>query len=781
MELLLFFAKFGVILAGLLVVFSFASKEIRYLLQRVHSQNKIFQICVFAFVLSAVLYGGSKPNDSQSQTNSVSSSLQAIGSASSDFNYLSSTTQNTPTLPLWYMQHGYSTNDTDGDGIPDSWERWTHTNPALNDALVDYDGDGVNSITEFQYQCDPIRKDTDGDGLDDNIEIDGMLADIADFNPLVPANFLIEEEYTPGLSICDIWNNYAYENGFNLFSDENNNGYDDEYEERMPYEGDYNFDVFLTIATTRTALLSWENNGILIPPCTNKVVKLRLDGSVDTGSIDLIAHPEGASLSGLWKAQMLVEYDLRYSQESEQNRIKLRNGYYIDFDTMESEFIGYINSTQMSRHSYPTGSYLSLIYRKMSIEISHWESACRIHGPTPYFVLDLKNVDFPLILEFESYRQIVTNEIVYLSEELIRDFDNWDSFLIFKEGEEDLSLSYVWGGFDYYECHQSETTILGAGRNTIPNNLIVDASSHEPLFHQTYTSFGPNCPIATNKFVKIGFSHSWYKVNTRNLSLVITDDSKDNYTDHCIALKYERFLEINLLDLIDEEFVDFKNDIYFKVNGTRSSSNTIRFKDEPKSLSAKTFYIELCYEGCENIFDRLWITVYSEEDLTEFNSWYNSNASDLGWIAALPKPYRTIKNANGELFDPEPDNPGYWSEPSSINSYLHHNASYEMRTETTLTQGNQACYDSNGVIITNTIAAGTADRYAPYNSWGIPMSARSHRNEDVYPFLRAIQIDGNPCAPDIYFTPTNLDRPCLYQGEYLNKYLECRSIFQSKE
>ncbi|MBO7223415.1 MAG: hypothetical protein J6V70_04710, partial [Kiritimatiellae bacterium] len=135
----------------------------------------------------------------------------------------------------------------------------------------------------------------------------------------------------------------------------------------------------------------------------------------------------------------------------------------------------------------------------------------------------------------------------------------------------------------------------------------------------------------------------------------------------------------------------------------------------------------------------------------------------------------------GQIVDPEPESLDYWSKPSSINSYLHNNASYEMRTETPLTQGNQSCYDANGVIITNTIAAGTADRYAPYDDWGWVRPSFKHRDYDVYPFLRAIQLDGNPCAPNSNFKPTNLNRPCIYQGDNLNKYLQCRPTIQPEE
>ena len=53
----------------------------------------------------------------------------------------------------------------------------------------------------------------------------------------------------------------------------------------------------------------------------------------------------------------------------------------------------------------------------------------------------------------------------------------------------------------------------------------------------------------------------------------------------------------------------------------------------------------------------------------------------------------------------------------------------------------------------------------------------------VFAFIMtdALQLDGNPCIPNSNFGPTNLDRPCLYQGNYLNKYLECRPIIQPEK
>ena len=44
----------------------------------------------------------------------------------------------------------------------------------------------------------------------------------------------------------------------------------------------------------------------------------------------------------------------------------------------------------------------------------------------------------------------------------------------------------------------------------------------------------------------------------------------------------------------------------------------------------------------------------------------------------------------------------------------------------------------------------------------------------VLPFIRALQLDGNPVHPNSTLIPTNLNRPCMYEGNHTQLYLTKR-------
>jgi hypothetical protein len=60
--------------------------------------------------------------------------------------------------------------DTDGDGIPDAWERLYAPNLTTLTRTGDVDNDGLSDLAEYTRDSDPTKADTDADGLPDRVE-----------------------------------------------------------------------------------------------------------------------------------------------------------------------------------------------------------------------------------------------------------------------------------------------------------------------------------------------------------------------------------------------------------------------------------------------------------------------------------------------------------------------------------------------------------------------------------------------------------------------------------
>jgi len=62
--------------------------------------------------------------------------------------------------------------DTDGDGMPDSFENHFSLDASADDSLADSDGDLLTNLAEYQYGSDPVVADTDRDGFNNAIDED---------------------------------------------------------------------------------------------------------------------------------------------------------------------------------------------------------------------------------------------------------------------------------------------------------------------------------------------------------------------------------------------------------------------------------------------------------------------------------------------------------------------------------------------------------------------------------------------------------------------------------
>lgn len=250
-----------------------------------------------------------------------------------------------------------------------------------------------------------------------------------------------------------------------------------------------------------------------------------------------------------------------------------------------------------------------------------------------------------------------------------------------------------------------------------------------------------------------------------------------NDVDHTIARTWTEGGSLDMKTFLSGESMEVLQFIKIVADGRELENGVLPLGDEPDDCEPNVFLVEIQRREDSVPLDKTWVVVNSPETERLFSEWCTNNAS-TAWAASLPKPYTKLTigvDAAGvkTAVDPEPGSPGEWSPPRPLNTHLHHGAAYEMRTEVGVAgeHGHQATYDENGSLIRVGIAAGTADFKRPYTTvfWTkVPNFAR-HLEADVLPYIRALQLDGNPVkAVDVY---RNLDRPCLFMGEHTLAYL----------
>jgi hypothetical protein len=85
--------------------------------------------------------------------------------------------------------------DSDGDGLPDSWENVYGLDSGIaSDNELDLDGDGLSNYQEFVNGTDPRKSDTSGDGINDRLAIKLGLNPLSAYPSIASAlDELIEE------------------------------------------------------------------------------------------------------------------------------------------------------------------------------------------------------------------------------------------------------------------------------------------------------------------------------------------------------------------------------------------------------------------------------------------------------------------------------------------------------------------------------------------------------------------------------------------------------------
>ena len=684
-------------------------------------------------------------------------------------------------LPLFYYDLGYPTVDTDGDGIPDYWERRTHTNRLVPDSAADYDHDGVDNAEEFLHQCDPLTKDTDGDGLTDREEIDGAIAGMAGFDPLVQC------DYPEDTSDAEAWGTNWHPVRFVGVNDDGfplNVGY--------PDEADDNVDVLLTVDTTRYAELTWEDGfgpkDLLLPPCTNLPLRLRVPAS-ESSSVSLSA---ATGATGLWKAALRAEWDTRRGLPIERDRVHSGSGWLVDTKTSPAVFSGILPGTfdatnepmrsgvphrQNSDQNAPQLSITMYARRAFHLELS---ATCRIHGPNPTFWGSFTNAVPPFLWTVNGQEYTTSDPVLNLpftaDEYHVGCFDSGRYTML------PLGTNAI---FHLGQCQNGPATnVVGAGWTSTHNPT--NATDHLPFVEEVVEQFAPLCPVNTNTVVHAGWTHNALILWIRNLVRKMTGNLDDDDTDHCISVLWAEDGTIDLWSFLDSSCLPYTNALSIRVwkdGGIDGPAlGTIPMGECPSEMLPTVHNVVLCDKGGMEVFDRFWLVICTPQDQTDFDNWYNLFCTNLEWTAWIPLPPSHLDISTNTAGTAEATIPTYfsghssWSSPRPISAstHMHHTAKYELRTETIDQSGNQATYDAEGRLITKTIAAGTADYYQPYDVFGNLRPNGKHRRFDVLPYVRALQLDGNPGHPFSVFVPTNITHPCLRQGTNLDQYLFCR-------
>ena len=742
-------------------VFLVKTTPVSGLVRKVRRQSPVIQAAAAFCLFVAVITGVPKPGG----TNELSCSPQSEIAAPENSSLI---IQQSSLLPSWWT---HDATDTDGDGIPDLWEKWTHGNRQVADGGIDRDEDELTDLEEFQNQTDPRTADTDGDGFDDAFEIaNGM-------DPIVQVDFTPVEPDENQNGIIDLWKDAPY---FVSFMDADHDGFDDIYEEYyLEPASEGNFDVVVEVYTTRSAALTWtttnETQGFVLQASARTSVRLRLPFGEDT-QIALICSPTGGvesvetlfasqsmqvpastnAISDFWKARIRVDYASRHAPDGP--FLDDGNGRFVEIVNPSAALIAALLPDPASS-SAACGVRVESHASKVAGLVS---SACRVHSEPVAFVCDKAKSDHTVGCEWSSepvgVNGVTMTNLVSVANLQLGTYEVKCTVSCKRGWWPQSRTTHSVALLNVYDC-TTPPLVLSVYENEwhIPTNMPATCGAPERVY--------------------IGFDHA--KVNTRNLSRIPVGDLDEDVTEHCLGVVWEEDGQIDLFSLLGSNCLPYKDDLAFTTTALdlNGDGHLAYAKEEPKAYLPHVCLIKVIYEPSSVTLDHLWVVVNASTAQTEFNAWLTRN-SDMSWTSILPQPYSSISVVSGSPQDPEPGAPRLWGTPHAIDSYLHHDAKYEMRSVPVgaAGHGHQATCDITGALIADPIAAGTADIFAPYDSHGIFRPEATHREEDVLPYIQALQLDGNPARPDWVSAPRYLNRPCVYKGQHIEQYISKRPV-----
>jgi len=735
------------------------------------------------------------------------------------------------TLPSWWL---WDTTDTDEDYVPDLFEKWAGTNPLVADSHLDLAGDNMSSFAKFWNQLDPRLASTMGDGIPDTLKI------LHGRDPLVREKFLVDEPDENNDGVIDIWEGSGYRYGF---IDTTGNGFDDRYELVMPPPGAGNVDIEVSVETSRSAVLLWGVESLVLPKGSYNI-RIRVPFDEDT-VVSLKPAPDDVVVEGPWKAKMSWRWHPARHMGNETVRMFENSAEPNTFLEGPSEPVQLVTLLGGPPSAGQGFHLLANQNNTQRLDLSYFRSSIKILNLSQIVCIRPGHTGDGIF--YATYEGAVVTPLGWFVEGGLWVDGKPDATdtTVFNAMNKGLGIGFykVWCGeytwypdgpiftplgtrYAYdkaelrvYECELPKTNILGAASRP----------DHKPAtIHHNAQTHSCNSTVST---YYLGFKHD-LPVAMSNLFLLAYHADKDSAyknTQHTIPeVIWSQGGSINLLSLLDNNYLELpkseRDKLYFSgverswdlSNAIKPKSNDsdpfevqnhiLQFPKNPplKPWLPKIYHIELRHRDKPNeVFDRLWVVVNSPEAQTRFNDWLAQNA-DLNWTVGLPKVYSQIPMNGLDGVHPDPSST-VWQKPYRKTSLLHHTAGdiklgivrCEMLTwHLPNGNGNQAWYDENGILIETPFFAGRPKKFGRENTEDRHFG--DYNDEEIYPFLYAAQLDGNPVlgafhqenAPiwqvsygnfgtlnavgekSVIFW--NLTRPCIRIGDNLNQYLAKR-------